>query len=175
MRRMLDAPAGSAHPHEEVTVLSSEIADLGSLSEALAPEQLVTLFDELEFSRAYLELEQLRFDRRLVVSWQTDERAFDHGVPAFVMQPLIENAIKHAVNPSEQPVTLTISAGLDQSDLLLSVTDDGRFGPAADGPGSGLANLMERLQLRYDGKAALSTEVLARGFRAELRLPLANR
>lgn len=110
----------------------------------------VALRQEIRFCKAYLSMEQIRFGDRLNVIWSLDEETLALQVPAFVLQPSIENAIKHAVSLSSEPVTVTVSASIVDDCLQLSVADDGQVAAASPNTGGfGIANLRERLQLRY--------------------------
>lgn len=141
----------------------------------------IALEDEVAFIRRYLEIEQVRFSDRLRVNWGIDgglERAL---VPAFVLQPLVENAIRHGVARRRDAGQLEIRAARSEDDLLLEVLDDGpgpgeMAGPVArqarDGH-VGLANTADRLATLYGDRASI--ELLARpegGAVARVRLPL---
>jgi LytS/YehU family sensor histidine kinase len=99
-------------------------------------------------------------------------------VPALILQPLVENAIKYGVSRTTRPVELSISAKAEGDTLVLSVRDDGE---AVDpdhvgGNGIGLANVRDRLEARYKSAARLDTQAIAGGgFVANLSLPLSRR
>ena len=98
-------------------------------------------------------------------------------VPALILQPLVENAIKYGVSRSGRPVTLTIKAEQIDDMLVISVADDGEaIGPdKAGGSGIGLANVRDRLEARYRSAATLQTQALDKGgFIATLKLPLSH-
>jgi LytS/YehU family sensor histidine kinase len=119
-----------------------------------------TLTDELVYVRAYLEIEQVRFGERLRLRYDVVDDALPAGVPPLILQPLVENAVKHAVAPRREGGTITISARVAGSRLRLAVTDDGP-GLAADpaaAPGVGLANVRARLEELYGERAGLRLE-----------------
>ncbi len=115
-----------------------------------APE--VPLADELEWVRRYLEIEAIRFEERLAVEWEVEPEALAAGVPGMLLQPLVENAVRHVVAVREEGGRIAVRARRSGGRLLLSVADDGP-GPAgagtAVGRGIGLANTRERLREGY--------------------------
>ena len=140
----------------------------------------VRLEDELAFVETYLALEALRLGDRLRVERRIDPEALDCCVPALTLQPLVENAIKHAVAPRAAGGTLTIVAELspDGADdrLHLEVRDDG---PGADpraverSAGIGLRLVRQRIATRYRGEATLEVETApGAGFAVRLRGPV---
>jgi two-component sensor histidine kinase len=119
----------------------------------------VPLKEELRFVEQYLAVEQVRFSDRLQVAWSIDESARSALVPGFVLQPLVENAIRHGVSRRAEAGRIEISAHLENGDLRLSVSDDGAGVAStrtADGDGIGLANTRERLRTLYGQSASLS-------------------
>jgi two-component system, LytTR family, sensor kinase len=134
------------------------------------------LADELALARSYAALMQQRFGpQRVRLEWDTDASP-EIDVPALSLQPLLENAFVHAVEPRSGPTTLRISARRQDDHLLLQVADDGPGPQAAagrPGGGVGLANLRERLQALYGPAATL--QLRARpggGSEALLQIPL---
>ncbi|MBL8360286.1 MAG: histidine kinase [Rubrivivax sp.] len=126
----------------------------------------------------YLAIEQRRFAERLVVAQALDPDTLLQPLPSFALQTLVENAVRHAVEPAPRPVTVRVTSGREGPRAWwVEVTDDGAAAaPAvADGTtaaGSGLARLRERLAWRHGSAAALRTEPLAgAGLRARLVLP----
>lgn len=135
-----------------------------------------SLEDELATLQAYLEIEHARFGDRLAVAWDAPAEVREAQVPNFLLQPLVENAIKHAVSPAMRPVQVRVSARRDGGDLVIEVADTGA-GPGADdrprpGAGVGLQNVRERLALIYGARAGLEMSAVGEGFVARVRLPL---
>ena len=135
----------------------------------------VPLSREWEFVRSYLELERARLGDRLRVRLEAEDDALGVPVPPFALQPLVENAIVHAVAPRAAGGAVEISARRAGGRLRLEVRDDGP-GAAADeisaSPRMGLRLLRERLAALYDGRASLSFERPERGgLRVLLELP----
>lgn len=112
----------------------------------------IPLRDEIAFARQYLELEQVRFGDRLSVLIEVDPAASEARVPGLILQPLIENAVRHAVAQSERGGRISIRAALSGEVLSLCVADDGPGVPGATGEGIGLTNIRARLRELY-GKA----------------------
>jgi hypothetical protein len=137
----------------------------------------VTLGEELIAVEPYLDIQRVRFADWLRLEYAIDDRCVDCLVPRFVLQPLIENAIRHGLRGRDRPGTIEISAGVDDGSLLIRVSDDGvglgRGG--TNGHGIGLANVRERLQILYGGEDRVRLIDSAPGTVAELRVPIRRR
>jgi len=124
------------------------------------PMGRVTLGSELDALDLYLEIEKVRFGDRLVVEKDIGERAQQALVPSLILQPLIENAIKYAISPSEEGGTLRIAANVHDGTLVLQVSDTGPgLGQGDNGQkscGVGLRNTRERLQQLYGDRQAFT-------------------
>jgi signal transduction histidine kinase len=118
------------------------------------------LRDEVEFLRQYLEIEQVRFGDRLKVSWQLDPKSESLSVPKLLLQPLVENALRHGLSRRARPGSLTIKTSVQGDRLELVVADDGvGLPPNFDleaGRGVGLANVRARLSRMYGAAAEFS-------------------
>jgi two-component system LytT family sensor kinase len=139
------------------------------------PSEQITLARELEAQQQYLSIEAIRFGDRLRYAWSVAEPLETALVPSLILQPLVENAVKHGVARSRRAVTIEITAREADGALTLRVCDDaaGAGGAEAVKLGVGLQNVRRRLELLY-GRAA-SLEVGAApggGFAAEVRMPL---
>jgi sensor histidine kinase YesM len=132
-----------------------------------------SLGEELDVLQTYLGIEAIRFGRRLTVEFECPETLLDVPVPNFILQPLVENAIKHAVAPTSKPVVIRVAARREESDLILSISDNGGMPAGKPGTGVGLANTRRRLEVVYGGKALLETMSHDQGFIAIVRIPLA--
>jgi LytS/YehU family sensor histidine kinase len=136
----------------------------------------VTLANEWAFVRSYLEIESLRLEERLRLHLEADPGAMEELVPPFVLQPLVENAILHAVAPRKAGGRVAITARRHGDGLRLEVCDDGPGMPASperSGNGLGLQLLRERLAMLYAGRANLSLQPAdGGGLRATIDLPL---
>jgi signal transduction histidine kinase len=121
-----------------------------SLRDAAEPE--VALGEELEFLRGYLAIETMRFQDRLTVQIDVDPAALDARVPSLILQPLVENAIRHGIAPRAEPGRVEVHGRVIGEMLRLVVRDDGPgvLGVALrEREGLGLANTRERLRTRY--------------------------
>jgi signal transduction histidine kinase len=127
---------------------------LGDLLRAVFEEhsrQEVPLAEELGLLERYLEIEQTRFSDRLRVSFDIDPRANELLVPSFVLQPLVENAIRYAIAPRSGPGSIAVAARTGDHRLLITVTDDGP-GPRDNfTDGVGLGTTRARLEKLYGG------------------------
>ena len=132
----------------------------------------VTLKDEIEFARQYLAIEAIRFSDRLEPSFEIPAELATAAVPEFLLQPLVENAIRHGVAKREGVTRLRIAAQRDGSDLVLTVTDRGAGAPEIPGPeGVGLSNTRARLATLYGARGMLDLVLLPDGVNAAARLP----
>ncbi len=130
-----------------------------------------TLARELEFIEQYLAIEVIRFPDRLAVRYEVPPDLRAALVPEFVLQPLVENAVRHAVAVRSDPTRIVVSARRDGGDLVLEVTDDGP-GPGAVREGVGLGNTRERLRTQFGDRASLVVDAHpSGGTRATIRLP----
>lgn len=137
------------------------------------PNAAQTLEGELETIDAYLGLERIRFGDRLEVAIDCPPDLRDAQLPHFLLQPLVENAVKHGLAPSDAAVTIGISARAQGSELLIAVENDVAAGDAAaKGAGVGLRNVRERLEAVYGERGRLETMQREAGFIAIVRLPL---
>lgn len=119
--------------------------------------QRSSLGKQLEMSRAYLEIMQVRMEERLQYEIRISEGLYGAEFPSMMLQTLIENAIKHGLEPRPEGGALTVSAEVGRNRLIVSVEDNGMgCGDAAGVTGTGLANIRERLRLLYGDKAGFS-------------------
>jgi two-component system, LytTR family, sensor histidine kinase AlgZ len=128
------------------------LEDLGALFRQAMAESgsSVSLVEEIEFARRYLDIEQVRFGDRLRLSWAIDPKAGDARLPPLVLQPLVENAVKHGVEPSLDGGDIRITARPRQGLVLLEVSSSLPDEPSQPGAGMALANVAERLKLLHD-------------------------
>ena len=135
-------------------------------------EGSVSLQREIELVREYLGIESVRFGERLEVEIDVAEEVLDVAVPPLILQPLVENAIRHGVAPVPGPASVRIRAYLDAGSVRIDVLDSGPGPDASARPGTGLSNVSARVQEEYRG--AGSFEIVTDpggGGRATLRLP----
>jgi two-component system LytT family sensor kinase len=131
----------------------SRLSDLLRITFDRSESPMVPLQEELEFLQKYLEIEQTRFQDRLTVRYHIDPDTLDAEVPRLLLQPLVENAIKHGVSPRTGPGLVQISSRVEGGSLWLEVKDNGvgLSGSARSqfNSGVGLANTRDRLECLY--------------------------
>ena len=118
-----------------------------------APQSRTTLADEVALSRRYLDIEQLRFGDRLKVQWQLDPAADATLLPSLILQPLVENAVRHGVEPSPEGGWISVHTQVQAGSVVLTVRNTvPQQGALAFAPGHGMAlrNVRQRLQLMHD-------------------------
>ena len=138
----------------------------GMLHYIFEGEDRVNLRDEITFIQRYCELQWLRFRERLTSEVRCDKAAEEIRIPKLLLQPLVENAMIHGIEPAGRPCTMTVDVNLVQQDgkpwVCITIRDDGRgFDTQAPGrkEGLGLANVRERLQIAFpDAKMSLSSQ-----------------
>lgn len=159
----------------------ARLSDLLRLSLDNLGEQEVPLQRELEFLQRYLEIEQIRFGDRLIVQIDVVPATLEALVPNLILQPLVENAIRHGITPRAVPGRIEIHAERENEQLQLRVLDDGAGLPegkfAALKEGIGLTNTRARLQQLYGAAGRLALHnVAGGGLRVDISIPfrLAN-
>lgn len=123
----------------------------------------ITLREELQLLRQYLDIEQTRFSDRLRIEYVVDDAALDGLVPAFILQPLVENALRHGLGDKLDNAVLEIHARRAGDELVLTVRDNGRGLPADWSMGVGLRNTQERLATMYGAAARLQLQTRTDG------------
>lgn len=155
---------------------------LGKISELLrivvdtAPTPEIRLRDELRFALGYLDIEQMRYGDRLAVCIDVPEDALEAMVPSMLIQPLVENAVRHGVAPHARPGQVRIRAARDGDALQLAVSDTGNgFLAATDHEpeehGVGLSATRARLEKLYGSAHTFGFHTLADGFEVRVSLP----
>lgn len=142
------------------------------------PLEDVTLAEEVDLQRLYLEIEKIRFPKRLRTLIDIPPELMNQYVPALILQPLVENAIKYGVSRVNRPVEVRISAEKRNDMMVITVVDNGEPMMSGDdkGNGIGLANVRDRLEARYRSTASLEAgPKKGTGFVATLTLPLSHR
>lgn len=114
------------------------------------PGQSVTLAEEIGLAKRYLAIEQVRFGDRLRLDWSLDPAAGSAKLPPLLLQPLVENAVKHGVEPSEQGAEVKISTQRRGSTVIIKVTNTVPGGQGKRGHGLALDNVRDRLSLLHD-------------------------
>lgn len=193
-RKALDARFRLLQAQVEPHFLFNTLANVQALVEAGAPqaadvlksliaylraavprlhETTTTLEHELELVRAYLNVMHMRMPDRLKYEVQVEESLLSLECPPMTLLTLVENAVRHGIDPSETGGVIVIRARQESSQCIASVADTGvGLKAAGSGLGTGLASLRERLNLAYGAKAQLRlSEVVPHGVRAEVSFP----
>ncbi len=191
----LEALKSQLHPHflfntlQAIAVLVEEnprsaqkmITQLGDLLRHTVDTfsvQHVTLKEELEFLELYLGIERTRFQDRLTVSFDVDPSVLDRRVPSFILQPLVENAIKHGLSKHTGAGTITISALPIDDKLSLTVANSGETAtettPQDWTDGVGLGATRARLEEMYNGDHRIITNAGPSGVEVTLLIPAAE-
>lgn len=137
--------------------------------------EMVTLAEELDGERQYVAIEQIRFGDRLRYVERAPRALTDALVPNLILQPIIENAVKHGLARSSEPLVIEVVVAAERGDMMsVTVTDDGVGGVGAPpGLGVGLENVRRRLETRYGERARLTCGAREpRGFQVRLDLPV---
>lgn len=117
----------------------------------------VTLADEIALARRYLDIEQVRFGERLQLEWALDPLADGARLPPLLLQPLLENAVRHGVEPSPSGAQVRISTQRRGSTVVIKVTNTVPAGPGPQGHGVALGNVRDRLRLLHDVQCSFHT------------------
>jgi LytS/YehU family sensor histidine kinase len=162
--------------NDEAARMLSRVSDFLRLTLTAPVRDEIALADEIDYVRQYLDIEQVRFGDRLRTEIDVTPDAWEAAVPAFVLQPLIENAVRHAIAPRESGGAITIEAQRAGGVLRVVIVDDGpgvRDDGRANGPGRiGLTNTRDRLRRLYGdrGRVELASGPNG-GTRATIEIP----
>ena len=132
----------------------------------------VSLAEEVELAQRYLDIEQIRFGSRLHVSWELDPEAGSARVPPLLLQPLVENAVRHGVEPSPEGGVIRIRTKVKVGRAVLSIANSVPKEASRPGNGIALKNVRERLRLMHDVAAQFETRQEADVFRVQIIVPL---
>jgi two-component system sensor histidine kinase AlgZ len=138
----------------------------------LGERESISWREELQLARTYLEVEQIRFGARLHVEMNVDDDCAECMVPPLLLQPLIENAVKHGIATLVDGGTITVEGHVNNG--LLEVSVENGFDPDSPAPrrhGLGLRNVRGRLETRFGGAARLTAHTANNRFRAEMVVP----
>ncbi len=174
----------SALVHKDPECADRMIARLGDflrLTLENSGAQEVSLQKELEFLRCYLEIERVRFQDRLTTHMEIDSRALDTPVPNLILQPIVENALRHGIAPRSTPGRIEISAKRKNGSLRIEVQDNGPGISAISKPngrlreGLGLANTRARLRQLYGAEHSFElSDAPGGGLLVALEIPTAR-
>ncbi|MDO9359784.1 MAG: histidine kinase [Polaromonas sp.] len=166
--------SASALVRAEPAKAEAVLEDLSELfRHALADAtESVTLGQEIELAQRYLAIEQIRFGERLQVQWSLDPMADSARLPPLLLQPLVENAVRHGVEPSASGAQVKIATERRGSTVVVKVTNSTPAGAGESGHGLALANVRERLALLHDVQAQFKTVFRDGVFQVRLEIPV---
>jgi two-component system sensor histidine kinase AlgZ len=154
------------------------LENLSDLYRALMAESgsLVPLAKELELAKAYAEIEVIRLGERLRVEWRCDETAMDARVPPLILQPLVENAVYHGIEPSPEGGQVLVSTTRRGDEVTLMVRNTcTRAENGRSGNHMALDNIRERLDLHFDAEARMSAYRTDDEYVVQITLPFRTR
>jgi two-component system sensor histidine kinase AlgZ len=158
-------------PREAERVLE-DLSELFRHALAEAGES-ATLADELDLARRYLDIEQLRFGDRLRLHWHVDETTGAARLPPLMLQPLVENTIRHGVEPSPSGAQVWVGAQRRGDNVVIRVRNTLPAGAGNPGNGMALVNVRERLALLHDVQSSFRAGLVAPGvYEVRIRIPL---
>ena len=166
---------------ERANAMLSRLSSFLRYTLANEPTAHVTVAQEVETLKLYLEIEKMRFEERLRPAFDVDPRVERARLPSLLLQPLVENAIKYAVTPQEEGAEIHVGVRLDGERVRIAVSDTGpglqdparrpSLSPALS-TGVGLANIRERLVQAYGPNHRFDTRSTpAGGFSVEIEIP----
>ncbi len=187
-RAELDALRNQLHPHflfntlnsiaslmhEDVKAADDMLADLSHMLRSCLSEtaQEITLAQEVDLLETYLRIQKRRFEDRLTSRVQIPAEVLDAMVPSLLLQPLVENAIRHGIAPRLAPGTVEISARSAGKNLVVEVLDDGLGLPSQIKEGIGISNSRARLRQLYGSGQSLELMNTKEGTLVRVTIPL---
>ena len=150
------------------------LEDMADLFRVLMADNrtLAPVSQEIQLARQYLAIESIRLGDRLKVAWRTDGVPPEALVPPMLLQPLVENAVYHGIEPSPNGGEIAIEIGRTGGQILMTLTNPM---PAENRHGAGnkmaIANIRERLQLHFDAEATMKSEVRDGSYIVTIRMP----
>jgi len=150
--------------------LLTRLADLLRASLTVGSRHQTSLRDEWKLLELYASIMQERFAGRVTLTWHASDEALNASIPAMLLQPLLEDAYKHGVEKSSQPVTIRVEAERAGDELYVRIHNSGAW-PGVQGSGIGLRNCRERLALVYGERAKLEVAPVSDGVTASVTLP----
>jgi two-component system sensor histidine kinase AlgZ len=165
----------AALTHAQPDTAEEAINDLSDLFRASLNQShdTTTLDDELTLARRYLNIETLRLGERLAVEWELDSVPLDIKLPPLILQPLLENAIYHGVEPLPEGGTIRVSGSVDSGMVHIGISNPVPRGNRSTREGNHIAqeNTRQRLQLAYGSRAGFEIEQQDGEYRVSIRFP----
>jgi two-component system sensor histidine kinase AlgZ len=152
-------------------VVLEDLAELFRVAISDSTES-TTLDDEIDLARRYLAIEQIRFGNRLRVTWELDPAAGSARLPPLLLQPLVENAVRHGVEPADDGGAIRIRTRVRMGRATVSIVNTLPSEPSLPGNGMALRNVRERLRLMHDVAAQFDTRQDPDVYRVEIVVPV---
>ena len=149
-----------------------KLSDYLRYSVSMGKSQITTLGEEIENIKLYLEIEKIRFGKKLQFSFNLQNDILGASIPAMILQPLYENAVKHGVYESTSEIVIQTNISLKGNLLIISISNNYEPGvPSKKGAGVGLKNISERLRLIYHNEQLLQTTKHDQLFEVTVSIP----
>ncbi len=153
----LNSIAGLAHENADQTEhMALSLSKLFRYSINKEQSDWTTFKEELEMVRIYLDVEKVRFGDRLTYSVNISKELEEHEIPRFIIQPLVENAVKHGISNLVEGGEIKVSITKEGSSILITVSDSGHPFPADLIPGFGLQSIYDKLEILYSNRFEMS-------------------
>lgn len=164
----------SLNKTKQAADMLTKLSDLLRKTLDMPNKEFVTLKEEMDLVKIYLDIQMIRFEDRLHIKYNIPEETMQKKVPVFIIQPLVENAIRHGIEPVSDAGCIIISSFLKQQALLLKIEDDGAgYNKNNKSEGIGISNIRERLKNHFGDKCSL---IIAKrepkGTVSEIEIPL---
>ncbi len=161
---------------DKAEMMLTNLSDLLRISLDSIGQNETTLEQEMDFINRYLDIQKIRYKDRLEIEMNIDPLTLDKKVPNLILQPIVENSIKHGIEPLTERGKINITSQLENGNLILSISDNGPGlnGNKTNGLGIGLTNIKTRLEQMYnidDGLVIIEKE---RGIEFKLTIPVQN-
>lgn len=160
----------------EASQMLTKLSDLLRKTLDMPGKELVTLKEEMELVKLYLDIQMIRFGDRLTIHYNLPEETLQKKVPVFIIQPLVENAIRHGIEPVSDSGQISISSFLKTHALLIKIEDDGAgysSRKAGYSNGIGISNIRERLKHHFgENFSLLIGQREPRGTMIEIEIPV---
>lgn len=166
----------SLNKTKEAAEMLTKLSELLRKTLDMPNKEFVTLKEELDLVKLYMDIQLIRFGDRLTVKYNIPEETLNRKVPVFIIQPLVENAIRHGIEPVSDSGNIKISSFLKHHRLLINIEDDGiGFNKRKESNGIGLNNIKERLKNHFGNNYSLAIEKNEpKGTIVEIEFPLLN-
>jgi len=160
---------------ERATEMIAKLAGLLRTTLSFPEAHLVTLREELAVAEEYLSIEEVRFGPRLVVLLSVSPEAYEAQVPRFLLQPIVENSIRHGIARCPNGGEVVIRASASEGRLRIEIENDRRDGTGEEGHGLGLANTRTRLEKLYGEQGSITVSTAQKNrFLVLIQFPLAK-